>query len=208
MGNRRIGRKRLYAVEKAGQKIDLESGPGIAGAIKSASQHRNGQEIITEIAVDLQGDSSTVIRTAGASGSSGDRSPIGVDATSDSSLKAYITQLTTAKYGIITEIRAILVEALDSSAGSPPAIGLESGATGDGRCIIANGSGTDGGTRVQLIEDLNVLGEDISKELDDSSAINDKYLYIVQEAHETAADTLTAGKVLIYIHGFEAPADI
>ena len=38
MGNRRIGRKRLYAVEKAGQRIDLESGAGIAGAIKSATQ--------------------------------------------------------------------------------------------------------------------------------------------------------------------------
>ena len=48
MGNRRIGRKRLYAIEKAGKKIDLDSGVGISGAIKSASQHRNGQEIITD----------------------------------------------------------------------------------------------------------------------------------------------------------------
>ena len=53
MGNRRIGRKRLYGVEKAGQKINLESGAGISAAIKSATQHRQGQEIITEIAVDL-----------------------------------------------------------------------------------------------------------------------------------------------------------
>ena len=33
MGNRRIGRKRLYAVEKAGKTIDLESGAGIKDAI-------------------------------------------------------------------------------------------------------------------------------------------------------------------------------
>ena len=55
MGNRRVGRKRLYQLEKAGQNIDLESGVGIAPAIKSATQHRNGQEIITEIAIDLAG---------------------------------------------------------------------------------------------------------------------------------------------------------
>lgn len=206
MGNRRIGRKRLYGVEKAGQKVDLQAGAGISGAIKSATQHRQGQEMITEIAVDLQGDSSTTIKTAGGGGN-GDRSPIGVDSTSDATLKAFLTELTVAKYGIITEIRAVLVEALDSTAGSPPAIGIESGATGDGRCIVADGSGTDGGTRVQLIQNLDAVGEDTSAALDDSSAINGTFLYIVQEANDTA-DTLTAGKVLIYIHGFAAPADI
>ena len=204
MGNRRFSRKRLFEVEKRGQPVDLGSGPGIKDAIVSATQHRNGAEIITEIAVDL-GTSLGTIRTAGGGGN-GDRSPIGLDSTSDATLTAFLTQLTTAKFGTITEIRAVLVEALDSSAGSPPAIGIETGATGDGRCVIADGSGTDGGTRVQVIQNLNVLGEDTSGLINDNSAASD-YLYIVQEANDTA-DTLTAGKLLIYIHGFVAPADL
>lgn len=53
MGSRRVSRKRLYQVEKQGIDIDLESGEGIKNAIISATQHRQGQEIITEIAVDL-----------------------------------------------------------------------------------------------------------------------------------------------------------
>ena len=60
MGNRRIGRKRLYGVEKQGQKIDLEAGAGISGAISRATQHRQGNELITEILVDL-GTSKAVI---------------------------------------------------------------------------------------------------------------------------------------------------
>ena len=53
MGNRRIGRKRLYGVEKQGQSIDLDSGAGISGAIIRATQHRQGQELITEILLIL-----------------------------------------------------------------------------------------------------------------------------------------------------------
>lgn len=199
MGNRRIGRKRLFSLEKLGQKIDLEAGAGIKDAIVSATQHRNGHELITEIAVDL-GTSKAAITTCGG-GTDGDRSPIGV-----ASKAAFLTQLTEAKFGVVTEIRAVLVEALDSTAGSPPAIGIESGSDGDGVVTTADGSGVDGGTRVQLIQDLSAKGEDTSASLDDNSASND-YLYIVQEANDTA-DVLTAGKVLIYIHGFVAPSDI
>ena len=54
MGNRRLSRKRLYEVEKLGQSIELASGAGAVGMIKSATQHRNGQEIITEIAQKIE----------------------------------------------------------------------------------------------------------------------------------------------------------
>lgn len=200
MGNRRLSRKRLFQVEKFGQAVDLGAAPGIKDAIVSATQHRNGAEIITEIAVDL-GTSLADITTCGG-GSDGDRSPIGV-----AGAIAYLTQLTVAKFGIVTEVRAILVEALNSTAGSPPAIGIETGTDGDGVVTTADGTGIDGGTRVQLIQDLNVLGEDTAYAADNSANINGTYLYIVQEANDTA-DVLTAGKVLIYIHGFVAPADI
>ena len=96
MGNRRLSRKRLYQVEKAGQSIDLESGLGFKAAVKSVSQHRQGQELITEIAVDLD----ALI------GGNADNAAMA----SAASAAAHITQLTVAKYGIITEIRAVCVE--------------------------------------------------------------------------------------------------
>ena len=69
--------------------------------IKSVSQHRQGQELITEIAIDLQGDSSTTIVGGG-----GNNQAIG-----ESGKKAMITRLTQAKYGKITEVRGVVVEA-------------------------------------------------------------------------------------------------
>ena len=42
MGSRRLGRRRLYSLEKKGQKIDLASGPGIAPAILYDTQSRQG----------------------------------------------------------------------------------------------------------------------------------------------------------------------
>ena len=96
MGNRRVGRKRLYELEKAGQSVDLEAGGGIKEMIASASQHRQGQELITEIVLDL-----------GAAGHDfavgvGDGKAIGVTGDGTSATYAFITKLTAAKFGIIT----------------------------------------------------------------------------------------------------------
>ena len=98
MGNRRLSRKRLYDVEKAGQAIDLESGPGIKHAC-SATQHRQGQELITEIVVDLGASGGGLVAD-----SSADR------AIGTGTGNVHITELTQAKYGIITEIRVVVME--------------------------------------------------------------------------------------------------
>ena len=100
MGNRRIGRKRLYGVEKKGQKVNLESGAGVASNITSATQHRQGQELITEIAIDLDG----------LTGADTDRDIIGGASAS------YITRLTKAKFGIVTEVRVVCVETITNTA--------------------------------------------------------------------------------------------
>ncbi len=194
MGNRRLGRKRLYTIEKAGQTVDLAAGAGIEPAIIRTTQHRMGQELITEILVDL-GTSKAAITTSG-TGGNGDRSPIGVNGK-----LAKVTQLTTAKYGIITEIRAVLTEAITGGV----KVGLEHGVNGD--ATVNTGSpAVDGGTRTQLIEDLDTVGEDTSVAINDNTAAN-KYFYIVQEANDTAA-TYDSGNIAIYIYGFAVPSDL
>ncbi len=190
MGSRRLGRKRLFSLEKKGQKIALGSGPGIADAILYATQHRQGHEIITEIAVDL-GVGGII---SSGTGANGDRSPVGKD-----DQLANVAELTEANFGIITEVRAIMTEA---PTGGPADIDLEFGNDTAGKSA-SGGAGTQAGGATSILTALSAKGEDTSAPIDDNS-LSGKHLYICQGAADTSAE-FTAGKLLIYIHGFVDP---
>jgi len=183
MGNRRVGRKRLYAVEKSGQKIDLDSGAGISGAISSATQHRQGQEIITEIVMDL-GAQSTIRGT-------GENKACGL-----SGKESDITKLTRAKYGVVTEVRAICMEAGSS----------------DIDLILSTSHGVSQGVtvaadRAAVIEELdaaNSLGRDNSADVDNGTI----YSLYVADGDTAGAGNITSGKLIIYVHGFVIPDDL
>tara|TARA_R100001460_G_scaffold56252_2_gene95719 strand:+ start:65 stop:622 length:558 start_codon:yes stop_codon:yes gene_type:complete len=185
MGNRRLSRKRLYQVEKAGQSIDLESGLGIKDAVVSASQHRQGQELITEIAIDLGTSKAAII------GGNTDTNAIGA-----SGKEAHITRLTTAKFGIITEVRAVVVE---QASGDVNNLDLET------KSSSTVNTGDAPGT--PLIADLTVVGTDTSVGKDDNS-LADEFLFVCSGVGSGSGAAMTGGKLLIYIHGFEAPADL
>ena len=194
MGNRRLSRKRLFQVEKAGQTVDLESGAGIKDCIKSASQHRNGQEIITEIAIDLAPSGGHTILDG----------TTATNAIGKAAGSCAITQLTEAKFGIITEIRFVCVEAPQN--GGAFGVDFEYGAAG-----VTQGAAP--GT--SAVTDLGVVGEDKSDLLDDYDGDLDqagtaKSLYICAATSDgtPSGATMTSGKFLVYIHGFEAPADL
>jgi len=195
MGNRRIGRKRLYGVEKQGQKIDLGSGAGIAPAIARATQHRQGNELITEILVDLGcADAAGDIQGGGAD------KPVGV-----AGAKASITQLTQARFGIITEFRVVCLE--------------DGGADYD---LTVNDTNVNTAAalsnRVEMVADIgNDLGEDTSSTNSvvigvDSGGMqesgNEWYLYLSNVAGNSNTTDIDAGKFAIYIYGYEAPADL
>ena len=55
MGNRRMGRKRLFSLNKKGKDNANKAGPAFVNAIVSNTVNRSGHEIVTEIAIDLQG---------------------------------------------------------------------------------------------------------------------------------------------------------
>ena len=193
MGNRRVGRKRLYELEKQGIAIDLQAGAGIKDAIVSATQHRQGQELITEIAIDL-GTSKADIKAGGAS--------LGPIATAAGA--AHLGQLTVAKYGIITEVRAILLEALTNTGTDMADIDVQHAAIGGVQGTALSGTP---GSNVSLITSLTAVGEDTSAEIDDNSLANN-YLYLVNGDGSSTAGVYETGKLLIYIHGFVAPADL
>ena len=184
MGNRRFSRKRLFESEKLGKAVDLEAGAGIKDAIVSATQHRNGAEIITEIAIDL-GTSKATLEDGSATGG-----VIGVASATDSS----ITELTTAKYGTITEIRAVMLETADEHV----SVSLHTSAVG---------TDSTAPTVTTNLVNFDAVGEDSSEPYVDGSA-NGKYLYLEQGSDSSNDGQLSQGKLLIYIHGFEAPSDI
>jgi|9_EtaG_2_1085328.scaffolds.fasta_scaffold04097_3 hypothetical protein len=187
MGNRRFSRKRLFEVEKRGQTVELGSGAGISACVGTATQHRQGQEIITEIPIDL-GAASVTIEDGSATGG-----VFGVASATDSS----IAELTVAKFGHITEIRAIMMETLDG--GLNASLSLHSSAVG---------TDSTAPTPLSTVVDLNVLGEDKSEPYDDSASTAGKFLHLEQGASSSNNGQLTQGKLLIYIHGFVAPNDL
>jgi len=183
MGNRRFSRKRLYEVEKLGQAVDVGTGAGMKSALVSATQHRQGQEIITEILLDL-GTSKAVIVGGGA-----DTDAIGVAA-----LPANICQLTQAVFGVVTELRVVLLEA---STGADTELDIESAAG------VVNTAGSPG---TSLITGLDTVGQDVSV-LKDDNTLADLYLYVCNGSGTSGAQH-TAGKLAIYVHGFATPSDL
>ena len=194
MGNRRFSRKRLFETEKLGKAVDLEAGAGIKDAIVSATQHRNGAEIITEIAVDL-GTSKATITSGGAAG----------QASGVTGQAAAITQLTTEKFGNITEYRVVVVEAPTISA-SGVDVNVAMGSATD----ESTGDAVAGHTEINGSTGLGTVGQDISLELDTiathQTAGSEEVLYITADGSD--AGDYDGGKLLIYLHGFAAPADI
>ena len=199
MGNRRFSRKRLYEVEKLGQSVELNSGAGIKNAVVSATQHRQGNEIITEIALDL-GTSKDAILPGGGVG----------QAIGKSSTNSMLTQLTQAKYGVITEIRVVCVEAV-AAATNGEDIDIFATPTNASAAQGFNVAGIGSAVTVFTGGAAVVVGRDDSYTTD-AGAVKDHYLYLADGAGSASGAYNTGasdgGKLLIYIHGFVAPDDL
>ena len=198
MGNRRFSRKRLFEVEKRGQTVDIESGAGIKDAIGPTTQHRQGNELITEIVVDLGSTRADIV-----GGGAQDR-PVGV-----ASLKAAITRLTLEKYGRIVEIRIVCLEDagqdFDLVVGDLNANTAANLASGGTRTELAAGIGNDVG------EDLTNIGVQAITGIDSNgmqTSGNEWYLYLTNANGNSSGASIDLGKFLIYIHGFVAPDDL
>ena len=101
MGNRRMGRKRLYSLNKLGQTSGMTAGPGIADAIVSSTVLREGHRIITEITVDLGTSKAQMAAVNNAGDVIGHKTNGGA---------AYICQLTPAVNGYIAYAEMSCVE--------------------------------------------------------------------------------------------------
>ena len=197
MGSRRIGRKRLYALEKLGQTNDNGAGPGMIDAIVSSTVARDGAQITTEIVVDL-GSSVGALNSC-----STDALVIGVSSSTGTHSAAYLGRITEAVNGVITDAEVICTEA--PTIGEPDInVVYENSAT----IAYSASAGAD------ILIDVNtdyVKGLNIVGALNNNAAEGD-YLYLTTGAAHatpgTVTKTYTAGKLVIRLYGYAQPDDL
>ena len=187
MGVKKLSRSRLYEAEKEGQSVlsSIDVGEAMKNAVVSATQHREGYKLTTDIVLDLGTSKADVL--AGKTPAA----PIGV-----ATGTARICKLTQSVFGYVTEIRTVCIESVTTSGTDiTNTLDLVSGSTGDGVYGTADGSaaGVLGGTA-----NIGSVGSDkacITPGLDSNGFAN-KYLYL---GNGQAAGTKSAGNAAMLI---------
>ena len=171
MGIKRLGKKRLYAIEKKGALQDIGASNVMKSAIISATQHREGHKKITDIVVDL-GASSANLKSGGATVNL----PIG-KAGSTAADVSYICKVTDATFGIVTSLKVVCLEPVTD--GLLTQYNLIQAQQGNGYLGSADTNTpltiTDGSTTGA--NKLGTLGLDTLMDID-NELLKNKYIYV------------------------------
>lgn len=167
---RRLDRKRLFEAEKLGKTVDVGASAVMKDAIVSATQHREGHKLITDVVVDL-GSSLVDLKTQGVAAAD----PIGTEGTSVS----YLCKVTDAVFGEVTAVESVCLEAITD------------GTLTDYDLMYGDNNGylgSDASNDVALKEDIGTLGQhEIMVETTDftTGVLSDKYIYVTAGAATT-----------------------
>ena len=192
MGSRRLGRKRLYSLNKEGQSLAKTNGAG-APIVTHQNVRREGDRIITTIGVDLGSSLATALKK---------HNTLGEVIGDDGVANAYIAELTLADNGYIVYAEMICLEQPDNDARdidlyvNNNALAFEGDATSGGTQLIACGGNLDVGSHVASAVTLKDFGAPDA----------DKYLYLAAGAAGAGVVTLTTGKLLIILEGIASDA--
>ena len=175
MSNKRLSRKRLFNIEKEGKGVAVGASSIMFNTIISATQHREGHKLVTDIVVDLAGSKQDLI--------SGGDSSAANDIIGKGSDVAYICQLTDSVFGKVTSIETVCLEAFAGSNGA---------LAGSGSVQLVRGSGADGalnGTatnQAQISPDIGTaVGKHTLTQYDQASTLEDEYVYFAIGDHAT-----------------------
>jgi hypothetical protein len=160
---RRLDRKRLYEVEKLGQTVDVGTSDVMKDALVSASQHRQGHMLTTDMLFDFGTAKATMLTKALAAAD-----PVGTAGTGVS----YLCQITDAVFGIVTTVEVFTLEAI--SDGTLVNFNLM---LGDGDGFF----GSDAGNDATIQTDIGAIGYIGATGYDDED-LKDKYLYLTSGA--------------------------
>lgn len=192
---KRLGRKRLYALEKEGQSFSGSVGTGISGSVISRTAHREGQNIVTDIVLDL-GSSQGALNCPDIK-----RKVLGYSASVGGALTqpAHLGLVEHMESGVVTLVEATCLEV---PTGGPAKIELQYNSSAT---VTYSGSA---GTRLMELP-VAAIGSSSQVALD-ADDLQNKYLYLAsaEESDAGAAKrTYTAGKIHIRLHGTFIPAD-
>ena len=183
MGSRRLGRKRLYSLEKEGQALtttDIATGAGMLPAVTRVRQSRDGVLITTEICLDLQ-----------AVESHGNNNVIGLDAGGAGEIFKWDASV----FGQLLDIDLYCTE--DLAGGSVDLTLSSNNAT-----VAAKAAGNGNTDHITL---TNIdKGDSGSSAAIAAIAANNVFFYLHADAATDAA--YTAGKLVIRVTGFDDTA--
>lgn len=197
MGVKRLSRGKLLNTEKLG--IDVSSTIGISDVMKnalvSATQHREGHKVVTDIVLDL-GASAAGLKTQSID-SAGDGSnaakSLSIGTTTAAANTTFICRTAQSVFGVISEVQTICLEAfLDS--GTITDLDLVYGADGDGKLASADGTPSefDAGTGSGKLNDIGAATgkhEIITLAANELAAGSGRYVYFAMGTNATQKAT-------------------
>jgi hypothetical protein len=191
---KRIGRKRLFALNKLGQKNTTQAGAGIKDSIGAETQLRSGAEIITEFQIDLgnaTAPASSSVATGG--GDPEGAKVIGINGASNSA----ITIMQNSQNGVIGLVEMICVEA---PTGGEDNIGLYYGSN-----VSGSGAALDTDAVTLVSSSAQTLGL-ITADIEPDNDLDGQYLYLASTG--STSDLYTAGKFVIRLYGYDVFSDV
>ena len=210
---KRLGRRRLYALEKKGQTVTGSVGRGVSGSLVSRTVSRDGQRIITDIVIDA-GSSVGALYAAGTRhhvvGHTG--SAFGDDVAVATAYPAHFGEIDAVTNGIVDLVEVTVVEGFTGS----------QDLAAQRFCLKHHTTATlhfssSGGTVFANLGNLATLGSSSAFDIDDNS-LNGKYLYLARDgatngspvvaSSNTGLGALSAGKILIRLHGVAVPESL
>jgi hypothetical protein len=201
MGSRRIGRKRLYALSKAGEALTSTAGAAMEGNIGSQTRLRDGEIIATDITIDLASSAGAAhsFSVASANVNIG-TTAIGVSSSSGVHGNAQVMLINKVgddadSIGVLTGGELMCVE---TPVGGGEHIGLWYGTN-----VTASGADMTSGTVLAAVGP-RVIGS--SEALDPDIDLDNKYLYLVHSG--SGADNYSAGKFVIRLYGYNVFDDV
>jgi len=200
MGSRRLGRKRLFSLDKAGQSLTASNGSGTPGCA-SFNQHREGNMIISEFTIDLGASTGAVTSPGSAKiiGLSASHPVAAITAQSRSNMLL----VDRAIHGLITDAELVCVETpagsgadtdIDLAVLNKSDLAAQGGFSGSATGVIIN-AGTQ---TAPMSTASDMAGTDI----------DNKYLVLQSATNNGVKGTYSAGKFIIRLFGYITPDDV
>jgi len=210
---KRLGRRRLYSLEKEGQSVTKSAGASLTGSLKNMSQLRDGNMIITEFLIDLAASGSTegyrgATTTAATVGTGLGASPAApggsrLVAHANPATASHICQVTRTDaidFGVVAAGELITVETIAGDGGKTLGLVFTNNTSASQTMCTT----TDGSTELLAPAARQTVGTYSSFEVDQD--INEKFIHINHTG--SGAGDYTSGKLVLRLFGYDVFDDV